>query len=105
MRDLNTHTAKNGYSNRRRARKRPDRYRRRSAGLIPEWRQSAVRTASRQRFRVRGRVAEADEHLAIVVDDVVDGQVDQAGVRRYSDDHHIVHKLGGPRRQTGSQHA
>lgn len=47
-------------------------------------------------FGDRGRVAEADEHLAIVVDDVVDGQADQAGVRRYSDDHHIVRELGEP---------
>ena len=40
--------------------------------------------------------AEADEHLAIVVDDVVDGQADQAGVLRYSDDDHIVRELGEP---------
>jgi hypothetical protein len=37
-----------------------------------------------------------DEHLAIVVDDVVDDQADQAGVLRYSDDHHIVRELGEP---------
>jgi hypothetical protein len=47
-------------------------------------------------------VAEAAEHLAIVVDDVVDSQANQAGVRepvkarRYSDDHHIVRELGEP---------
>ena len=40
--------------------------------------------------------AEADEHLAIVVDDVVDGQADQAGTP-CSDDHHIVRELGEPR--------
>jgi hypothetical protein len=49
--------------------------------------------------------AEADEHLAIVVDDVVDGQADQAGVLRYSDDDHIVRELGEPPgRRTGPQH-
>jgi hypothetical protein len=31
-----------------------------------------------------------------VVDGVVDGQADQAGVRRYSDDHHIVRELDEP---------
>ncbi|MGH3197383.1 MAG: hypothetical protein ACRDOH_21685 [Streptosporangiaceae bacterium] len=31
-----------------------------------------------------------------MVDDVVDGQADQAGVLRYSDDHHIVRELGKP---------
>lgn len=49
-------------------------------------------------------VAEADEHLAIVVDDVVDGQADQAGVLHYSDNHHIVRELGEPPRRTGPQH-
>jgi len=39
-----------------------------------------------------------------VVDDVVDGQADQAGVLRYSDDHHIVRELGEPRHRTGPQH-
>ena len=39
---------------------------------------------------------EADDHLAIVVDDVIDGQPDEAGVLRYSDDHHIVRELGEP---------
>ena len=41
-------------------------------------------------------VAEADEHLAVVVDDVIDGQADQAGVLCYSDVHHIVRELGEP---------
>jgi hypothetical protein len=45
--------------------------------------------------RARG-VAEADEHSAIVADDVVDGQAGQAGVFRYSDDHHIVRALDKP---------
>ena len=40
--------------------------------------------------------AEADEHLAIVVDDVVACQADQAGVLRCSDDDHIVRELGEP---------
>jgi hypothetical protein len=39
---------------------------------------------------------EADDHLAIVVDDVIDDQPDEAGVLRYSDDHHIVRELGEP---------
>jgi hypothetical protein len=56
---------------------------------------SSVRSAAKGSGAGAG-VAEADEHLAIVVDAVVDGQADQAGVLRYSDDHHIVRELGEP---------
>lgn len=63
-------------------------------------------TPSPPRQRVPGPgpgVAEADEHLAIVVDDVVDGQADQASVLGYSDDHHIG--LARHRRRIDRSHA
>ena len=78
---------------------RPPRKSPRQAGWRPcSWsRGKPVRSASRQKDSGTGAGgAEADEHLAIAVDDVIDGQADQAGVRRHSDDHHIVRELGVP---------
>jgi hypothetical protein len=57
---------------------------------------SSVSIAAKGSGTGAGGFAEADEHLAIVLDDVVDGQADQAGVLRYSDDDHIVRELGEP---------
>jgi hypothetical protein len=63
-----------------------------------------ARSASRQRVRGLGPGSPRRMNIGPCGDGVVDGQADQAGVRRYSDDYRIVRELGEPRRRTGPQH-
>ena len=62
-----------------------------------------ARSASRQRVRGLGG-AEADEQPAIVVDDVIDGQADQAGVLATATTTTSSASSASPRRRTGPQH-